>query len=134
MSLGCVAYNLGTGCGTSVLEMVAAFEMAAGKVSFMWLVWYPKLIFGVLTHPSCLLNSFRKSLSSCAPGGQVMPQQFMLLQRRPLKNSAGSKFSNFLKRVSSLFFLIRLRIIFRNMQSEIWCRGDVQRPVEVGEQ
>lgn len=29
--IGCVAYNLGTGCGTSVLEMVAAFEKAAGK-------------------------------------------------------------------------------------------------------
>jgi len=30
-ALGCVAYNLGTGKGTSVLEMVAAFEKAAGK-------------------------------------------------------------------------------------------------------
>lgn len=30
---GCVAYNLGTGCGTSVLEMVAAFEKASGKVN-----------------------------------------------------------------------------------------------------
>ncbi|KAJ4952986.1 hypothetical protein NE237_029818 [Protea cynaroides] len=29
--LGCVAYNLGTGRGTSVLEMVAAFEKASGK-------------------------------------------------------------------------------------------------------
>ncbi|KAJ6834293.1 bifunctional UDP-glucose 4-epimerase and UDP-xylose 4-epimerase 1-like [Iris pallida] len=29
--IGCVAYNLGTGRGTSVLEMVAAFEKAAGK-------------------------------------------------------------------------------------------------------
>ena len=38
MIAGCVAYNLGTGCGTSVLEMVAAFEKAAGKVSCMWLV------------------------------------------------------------------------------------------------
>lgn len=27
-------YNLGTGKGTSVLEMVAAFEKASGKVSF----------------------------------------------------------------------------------------------------
>ncbi|MFQ6670127.1 hypothetical protein Gotur_035155 [Gossypium turneri] len=32
-SIGCVAYNLGTGCGTSVLEMVAAFEKASGKVN-----------------------------------------------------------------------------------------------------
>jgi len=31
---GCIAYNLGTGCGASVLEMVAAFEKAAGKVSW----------------------------------------------------------------------------------------------------
>lgn len=30
--LGCTAYNLGTGQGTSVLEMVAAFEKASGKV------------------------------------------------------------------------------------------------------
>ncbi|CAH9120345.1 unnamed protein product [Cuscuta europaea] len=29
--IGCVAYNLGTGQGTSVLEMVAAFERASGK-------------------------------------------------------------------------------------------------------
>ncbi|XAR55047.1 UDP-glucose 4-epimerase [Bertholletia excelsa] len=28
---GCIAYNLGTGHGTSVLEMVAAFEKASGK-------------------------------------------------------------------------------------------------------
>jgi UDP-glucose 4-epimerase len=30
--LGCAVYNLGTGRGTSVLEMVAAFEKASGKV------------------------------------------------------------------------------------------------------
>lgn len=30
---GCEVYNLGTGKGTSVLEMVAAFEKASGKVS-----------------------------------------------------------------------------------------------------
>lgn len=30
--LGCEVYNLGTGRGTSVLEMVAAFEKASGKV------------------------------------------------------------------------------------------------------
>ncbi|OWM72004.1 hypothetical protein CDL15_Pgr017887 [Punica granatum] len=29
--IGCTAYNLGTGRGTSVLEMVAAFEKASGK-------------------------------------------------------------------------------------------------------
>ncbi|KAK9807927.1 hypothetical protein WJX73_003338 [Symbiochloris irregularis] len=29
--LGCVAYNLGTGTGTSVLEMIKAFEEASGK-------------------------------------------------------------------------------------------------------
>lgn len=32
---GCVAYNLGTGCGRSVLEMVAAFEKASGKVIYL---------------------------------------------------------------------------------------------------
>jgi len=31
---GCTAYNLGTGRGTSVLEMVAAFEKASGKVNY----------------------------------------------------------------------------------------------------
>ncbi|ONK59962.1 uncharacterized protein A4U43_C08F12740 [Asparagus officinalis] len=30
-NIGCEAYNLGTGKGTSVLEMVAAFEKASGK-------------------------------------------------------------------------------------------------------
>jgi len=30
-NIGCTAYNLGTGCGTSVLEMVSAFEKASGK-------------------------------------------------------------------------------------------------------
>ena len=30
-TLGCVAFNLGTGRGTSVLQMVAAFEAASGK-------------------------------------------------------------------------------------------------------
>lgn len=29
--IGCTAYNLGTGQGTSVLEMVSAFEKASGK-------------------------------------------------------------------------------------------------------
>jgi UDP-glucose 4-epimerase len=29
--IGCVAYNLGTGCGKSVLEMVEAFEKASGQ-------------------------------------------------------------------------------------------------------
>eukprot|EP00257_Ricinus_communis_P020671 XP_015579952.1 UDP-glucose 4-epimerase [Ricinus communis] len=30
-NIGCIAYNLGTGRGTSVLQMVAAFEKACGK-------------------------------------------------------------------------------------------------------
>ncbi|KAL9680149.1 hypothetical protein QQ045_018027 [Rhodiola kirilowii] len=36
-NIGCVAYNLGTGQGTSVFEMVAAFEKASGKSK----IWYP---------------------------------------------------------------------------------------------
>jgi UDP-glucose 4-epimerase len=36
--LGCVPINLGTGRGTSVLEMVAAFEKAAGKVGRLLLL------------------------------------------------------------------------------------------------
>lgn len=32
VTTGCEVYNLGTGKGTSVLEMVAAFEKASGKV------------------------------------------------------------------------------------------------------
>lgn len=35
---GCTAYNLGTGKGTSVLEIVAAFEKAAGLVKFFDLI------------------------------------------------------------------------------------------------
>lgn len=35
---GCTAYNLGTGKGTSVLEIVAAFEKAAGLVKFFVLI------------------------------------------------------------------------------------------------
>ncbi|KMZ71070.1 UDP-glucose 4-epimerase [Zostera marina] len=30
-NIGCTAYNLGTGCGTSVFEMIAAFEKTFGK-------------------------------------------------------------------------------------------------------
>jgi UDP-glucose 4-epimerase len=30
---GCEVYNLGTGKGTSVFEMVKAFEQASGKVT-----------------------------------------------------------------------------------------------------
>lgn len=41
--LGCIAYNLGTGRGTSVLEMVTAFEKASGKVTV------PSLLFS--SHP-----------------------------------------------------------------------------------
>jgi UDP-glucose 4-epimerase len=32
LTTGCEVYNLGTGKGTSVLEMVAAFEKASRKV------------------------------------------------------------------------------------------------------
>ncbi|XP_050935048.1 UDP-glucose 4-epimerase 1-like isoform X2 [Cucumis melo] len=32
VAAGCEVYNLGTGKGTSVLEMVATFEKASGKV------------------------------------------------------------------------------------------------------
>lgn len=35
VSTGCEVYNLGTGKGTSVLEMVAAFEKASGKVKII---------------------------------------------------------------------------------------------------
>lgn len=35
---GCEVYNLGTGKGTSVLEMVTAFEKASGKVPFTILI------------------------------------------------------------------------------------------------
>jgi len=37
---GCTAYNLGTGRGTSVLEMVTAFEKASGKVNMS--SWYTR--------------------------------------------------------------------------------------------
>lgn len=35
---GCEVYNLGTGKGTSVLEMVAAFENASGKVCSLLII------------------------------------------------------------------------------------------------
>ncbi len=35
VSTGCEVYNLGTGKGTSVLEMVTAFEKASGKVKII---------------------------------------------------------------------------------------------------
>jgi UDP-glucose 4-epimerase len=37
---GCAVYNLGTGTGTSVLEMVAAFEKASGKVANQYTIWH----------------------------------------------------------------------------------------------
>ena len=38
---GCATYNLGTGRGTTVLEIVAAFEKASGKVAYGYLalIW-----------------------------------------------------------------------------------------------
>ena len=44
---GCEVYNLGTGKGTSVLEMVRAFEMASGKVNrimYLFLVLYMPIV------------------------------------------------------------------------------------------
>lgn len=35
--IGCAVYNLGTGKGTTVLEMVAAFVKASGKVADYYL-------------------------------------------------------------------------------------------------
>ena len=32
-TIGCVAYNIGTGKGSSVLELVKAYSAACGKVS-----------------------------------------------------------------------------------------------------
>jgi hypothetical protein len=46
-SAGCAVYNLGTGRGTSVLEMVAAFEKASGKVVSKPLIIGP--LYSVLT-------------------------------------------------------------------------------------
>lgn len=55
--LGCSAYNLGTGQGTSVLEMVSAFEKASGKVDF---VFFLSLISGITT-----MNFVRMRLTIC---------------------------------------------------------------------
>ena len=35
MHVGCEVYNLGTGKGTSVLEVVAAFEKVSDKVAYL---------------------------------------------------------------------------------------------------
>ena len=66
---GCVDYNLGTGRGTSVLEMVAAFKKASGKV--------------LSVHGSCLYDLIRRKgpetdVSGCKTAGdshQVVPQE-----------------------------------------------------------
>ena len=44
LMLGCAAYNLGTGQGTSVLEMVSAFEQASGKVKLSVLSYSPEYL------------------------------------------------------------------------------------------
>lgn len=93
--LGCTAYNLGTGQGTSVLEMVSAFEKASGKVRFS---------LSLIAHEFCVnetedlvsenaLNHLfcRKSLSSYVQEELEMQQLFMLQLRKLRKNSDGSK-------------------------------------------
>lgn len=42
--LGCEVYNLGTGKGTSVLEMVKAFEEASGKVTKMMILFLSSVV------------------------------------------------------------------------------------------
>ncbi|KAG8056366.1 hypothetical protein GUJ93_ZPchr0002g25816 [Zizania palustris] len=44
---GCEAYNLGTGKGTSVLEIVNAFEKVSGKVCLIYYMW-------TIGHASCM--------------------------------------------------------------------------------
>lgn len=66
--LGCTAYNLGTGHGTSVLEMVAAFEKASGKVTM-----------GLF--PSSLLPQFKE----CKCANPIHWTFFLCIQKIPVK-------------------------------------------------
>jgi len=61
--VGCEVYNLGTGKGTSVLEMVAAFEKASGKVCFCCFFLPSFLPF--LHASNSVLNSSVAENSSC---------------------------------------------------------------------
>lgn len=55
---GCEVYNLGTGKGYSVLEMVAAFEKASGKqVSLSQFIWLEQFLYPLYLFPlSAVLN------------------------------------------------------------------------------
>ncbi|KAF5948662.1 hypothetical protein HYC85_014619 [Camellia sinensis] len=92
-NIGCSAYNLATGRGTSVLEMVAAFEKASGKGSVVGLTSLS--LSHAYMEPSSgyiilkLVVSCRKSPSNCVQEEQVMPLQFMLLQRKLRMNLVG---------------------------------------------
>ena len=58
---GCEVYNLGTGKGTSVLEMVAAFEKASGKVLLFVFYYIPYQLFNTQFLPSLRLPYFLTS-------------------------------------------------------------------------
>jgi UDP-glucose 4-epimerase len=57
---GCEAYNLGTGKGTSVLEIVNAFEKASGKVH---LVLSGSCFFAMITFFASISTLFDKKTS-----------------------------------------------------------------------
>lgn len=97
--LGCGAYNLGTGRGTSVLQMVAAFEEASGKVFFYNLLYcnmyaFPNVLYCVLNPSfSSFLDLFsRKFLLKCVQGGPEMLLLSMHLRVRLKMNLVGSKY------------------------------------------
>ena len=113
--LGCDAINLGTGHGASVLEMVAAFEKASGKVVFRsvshslpckysWFV--------CSTYTVTFLNGiFRKFHLKCVLEDQGMQLKFMHQQTKPIQNLVGSKW--FIILISYLVTLMLFTIFFK---------------------
>ncbi|KAL6004495.1 UDP-glucose 4-epimerase Uge1 [Asimina triloba] len=88
--IGCTAYNLGTGCGTSVFDMVTAFEKASGKCVLISLLYISSRIYQV--HGCNLfLSPLRKYLPSYVQGDQEMLRLSMLALRRPRKNLVGRR-------------------------------------------
>lgn len=97
--LGCFACNLGTGRGTSVLEMVTAFEKASGKVVLVFIYKYICTWLGkgilictiiIMKWHTLAADIFRKSPLNCVQEGLEMLQKFMPLRIKLQKSLIGS--------------------------------------------
>jgi hypothetical protein len=68
---GCEAYNLGTGRGTSVLEIVAAFEKASGKVLQITHTFHMRKCF-CLIHKNFYPLFHKTTYYPCHPNAQYL--------------------------------------------------------------